>query len=393
MTTPPHDGGRRDDSTQWSWDNVPQVEHDSPSTPNEAGYGERRFSTPNLTPSGPPPVGGYAPIPVGGNFGEVRPGIIPLRPLKLGEFFDGGFSAIRFNPGVMLGVAAIVIFTSLLIELLLSFTVFQTFGDIIAGAQATSPAISDQQALTFLLSVLASSLVSFIASTILTGLLIQCVTQSILGRRVTLSDVWQQSKGRILPLFGLTLVIATIVVVMTIVMILVFIAFLLGIGSFVQPESTGSVIAMVLFVAVGVVGTLVAVLWFYVKTALATPVLMAEKAGVFASIKRSFALTRGYFWRIAGILFLTLLLMSIMVGIVSSLFGGIMSFGLATSGATDNPADLFSWSSVISAVINSLLELIFTPFLAAVVTLVYTDTRMRKEGLDLLLQRAAAQNS
>ena len=37
-----------------------------------------------------------------------RPGVIPLRPLSLGEIYDGAFQVMRRNPGSMIGSAAIV---------------------------------------------------------------------------------------------------------------------------------------------------------------------------------------------------------------------------------------------------------------------------------------------
>src|SRR5690625_3944619 len=39
----------------------------------------------------------------------AQPGIIPLRPLTLGEIYDGAFRAVRTNPGVMFGLAAVIV--------------------------------------------------------------------------------------------------------------------------------------------------------------------------------------------------------------------------------------------------------------------------------------------
>ena len=38
-----------------------------------------------------------------------KPGVIPLRPLGVGEILDGAISYIRANPGVTLGLSAVVI--------------------------------------------------------------------------------------------------------------------------------------------------------------------------------------------------------------------------------------------------------------------------------------------
>ncbi len=37
-----------------------------------------------------------------------KPGAIPLRPLNLGDIYDGGFRIIRFNPKATVGSAVLV---------------------------------------------------------------------------------------------------------------------------------------------------------------------------------------------------------------------------------------------------------------------------------------------
>ena len=70
------------------------------------GYGQQQYGQPQW---GQPQYGqqqwgqpqGWAPPP-------VQRGIIPLRPLNLGEVFDGAIRAVRANPTVMFGFAAII---------------------------------------------------------------------------------------------------------------------------------------------------------------------------------------------------------------------------------------------------------------------------------------------
>lgn len=392
MTQPPHDNRHPNDETQWSWDNVPQVSGPPPvagppATEPPAGeqdpYGHKRFG------EGASPTG-YEPIQLRPTYLEAQPGIIPLRPLKLGEFFDGGFRAIRFNPGVMLGVAAIVIFGSLILELLV-------VNPVLTRIEAFNPAnpdgfvVTDRDVVTLLASTAGPAVLSFIASTVLTGLLIQCVTQSILGKRVTLAQVWEQAKGRILPLIGLTILItlAGVIYFIAVFALLAFASFFVFSSLSTETSSAfGFVIVGFLLVTALAVGWLA----FLVKTSLATPALMAERVGVFQSVKRSFSLTKGLFWRIAGVLFLTVFLLAAMSAIVTGLITTLITAVIGGSGAATDLMSLTSMSTIASSIIGSLVQLVFTPFLAAVVTLVYTDTRMRKEGLDLLLQRAAAEN-
>ena len=107
-----------------SWAPPPHQEGPPPGSPAvgpatavgpAAPVGRWRPTQPGHEPSRrqrPPP--GYGPAPVYGprpGYGagaRPRPGIVPLRPLGLGEILDGAFQAIRTNPRTMLGVSALV---------------------------------------------------------------------------------------------------------------------------------------------------------------------------------------------------------------------------------------------------------------------------------------------
>src|SRR6478672_6895073 len=63
--------------------------------------------TPQPPPPPPPPL---PPPRYGYGYGPQvhKPGVVPLRPLGLGDFFDGAFKTIRRNPRAMVGLAALV---------------------------------------------------------------------------------------------------------------------------------------------------------------------------------------------------------------------------------------------------------------------------------------------
>src|SRR6478609_11184276 len=75
-----------------------------------AGYGA-------WGPAGPPPPG------VSWRPPALQPGIIPLRPIGLGEIYDGAFRSIRANPKVMFGMAAIVVTIAVALQSLVSWYV------------------------------------------------------------------------------------------------------------------------------------------------------------------------------------------------------------------------------------------------------------------------------
>jgi len=80
----------------------------------------------------PPAPWGYLPPP------SPKPGVIPLRPLALGEILDGAVQTIRQNPKVMLVLSAIVNLALTVIVVLVDLgnlrTVFGGFGSLGASS-------------------------------------------------------------------------------------------------------------------------------------------------------------------------------------------------------------------------------------------------------------------
>ena len=100
------------------------------------------------------------------------------------------------------------------------------------------------------------------------------------------------------------------------------------------------------------------------------------------SIPRAWRFSRGSFWRILGIYLLT----SIIVYVVSQLV--VTPFTLVATFALQG--DLSSGLGLVlinvGTAVASILTIVFT---AAVVALLYIDVRIRREGLDVELARAA----
>ncbi|MEK8228082.1 hypothetical protein NKG05_21340 [Oerskovia sp. M15] len=80
---------------------------------------------------GPPAFAGMPYVPP-----ASKPGIIPLRPLSLGEIFDGAFGAIRSNPKVMLGMSATVIAVATIVGMALGALVSGIFAPQIAQLES-----------------------------------------------------------------------------------------------------------------------------------------------------------------------------------------------------------------------------------------------------------------
>ncbi len=115
-------------------------------------------------------------------------------------------------------------------------------------------------------------------------------------------------------------------------------------------------------------------IWLYAAWSVAVPVLLIEGTGGFKALTRSFNLVKGRWWPVAG----TLLVANVLAMFVSGIFGFVL-VPVAIAGGNHTVA------AVLSGITGAIGSLITTPFIAAVVTVLYFDLRVRKEGFDLQL--------
>lgn len=280
----------------------------------------------------------------------AKPGVIPLRPLGVGEILDGAIQCVRANPKIMLGLSALVVTVTQLISFALTAAFAQDLSALDPETATPEELIGASGQL--IGASLIGGVVSALAQVILAGVLTVVVGRAVLGRSITLGEAWAQLRPRALALVGAS--------------ILVLLLASLG---------------LVLCIAPGV--------WLYVMWWLATPALVLERAGVTAAMKRSWHLVKGAWWRTFLIVALTVILTFVISSIVAVPFQLVAGFGAFTAGLESvgsvTTASLFA--STLGAIVGGTLTY---PFTAAVTALVYVDRRMRLEGLDLELARAAA---
>jgi hypothetical protein len=124
-------------------------------------------------------------------------------------------------------------------------------------------------------------------------------------------------------------------------------------------------LAIVSFVAIGLASMLLIVpgIMLYVAWIVATPVLVEERPGVFASLNRSLELTRGSRWGIFGLLLLFAIAWIIVAGVLSI---------FAPENGYENPL----LSGAVQALISTLMGLVGAAMLASL----YVELRTVKEG-------------
>jgi hypothetical protein len=131
-----------------------------------------------------------------------------------------------------------------------------------------------------------------------------------------------------------------------------------------------------IFVALATVALIVPGVWLFVSYAVAVPALLLERIGPIDALRRSFRLVRGRWWSTAG----TLLVGYLLIGILGALVTGVIM--VVPSLVAEGNTLVGALGAVVGGTVGSVLT---TPYSAAVVTLLYFDLRVRKEGLDLQL--------
>ena len=334
---------------------------------------------PGAPPPGPPP--GY--VPPTAVYGPPihKPGVVALRPLGLGDFFDGAFRTIRGNPTAMVGLAALVTTVFMVVPTIV------TLGLAAAGHLTLDlrpdPVTGDVSALDSVATSLVSGLGTIFgvfATIVLNGMLVRVVAEAVLGRRTRIGEAWRATRGRMLPLIGLTFL--DVLLWTLLIGVPVLLAVLAGAQAGV---AVGFVVGIPLFLVAFAVGLFVQIRFFQ----LAAPALVLERTGVFASLRRAGRLSHGQWWRIFGVLLLT--------GLVIGVVGQVVAVPLALVGAlgpTLFPGTAGALLLVLSSFLSQILVgAITTPFTSAVTALQYVDQRIRKEGLDVELIAASKANA
>ncbi|HEX7303611.1 hypothetical protein [Lentzea sp.] len=313
------------------------------------------WSSPDQQPNQPQQQYGYNAPPPPGAQPSIKPGVIPLRPLAVGEIVDGAVTTMRRYPKLIIGAAAVVAAVTQILGLLAQLPFLD---DLTALARLDPNAVTQEQAV----DQLRDSLVGFFSGTFLgviplllgtvflSGFVTVVVGHAVLGEPVSFAQAWEEFKPRLLPLLGATLLSG-------------------------------------LVISVGLVFCVIPGIYLYVIFALVTPALVLERCGVGKAFGRSNALVKGAWWRTFGVLLLAAVVSAVISWIVSLPFGLL---GAAATGFSADPAAALSIGSLVLSTIGAIIASTITlPFSAAVTVLLYVDRRMRAEGMDIELQRAA----
>lgn len=350
-------------------------------------------------PSFPPPgaAHGQAPGPVPGGWAAYptaagprppaglalgaahKPGALPLRPLNLGNIYDGAFRIIRFNPKATVGAAVMVTAVAMLVPVVVTLVLTLTIGIAADASGEVDPDASVAElvgALAAYGSLLLSLVVAQVGVVFVTGMVAHVTRAAAVGRRLGLAEAWAATRGKRWRLLGLTLVLNLAFLVLLVAYVLLWVV-VVALSDGPWPVVVWGVVSVPAFVAL--------CCWLWIRFYyLPVPALMLEPVGVFAAIGRGWQLSARQFWRTFGIGLLTVL--------IAQFAGGILSFPVSIIGNVVALAvpDYAVLALILTQAVALVIQNAFVaPFLAAVTSVQYVDLRMRKEAFDVELMREA----
>ena len=273
-----------------------------------------------------------------------------LRPLNIGEVLDVAIKIYWRHALTLFKIVAIVV-----VPLnVLAYLIFASaFPELVLDASAGTlepnevPVDSVDDLWAFFAGIFVLLLVYFIGSTLANAACFKAVGDAYLGQQPDWKESLRFAGARLLSLMW--------------VVILYFVV-----------------------VAVGVVACILPGIWIAVAWSLAIPALLTEGVRGGTALNRSYGLVRGRWWATFGALFLAQLLAGLVAQIATFAFQALTFTDLAANVAL---------SLALNTVATIVSSIITTPFMAAILTVLYFDLRVRKEGFDLelLAQRIGAE--
>jgi hypothetical protein len=208
------------------------------------------------------------------------------------------------------------------------------------------------------------------------------VTRGALGERLNARGVTARTRGREHALVGWASIVIGVVALVPIGMAVRDAA--------IPAADSASIIANLIIggIALPVLGVLAA--WLGTKLAFVPATLLVERRRLGAAIRRSWALTRGaeVFWRVFGIRLLVWISLVVASGVVVGAVNLLLSLGGSLIFVNGGGQDTLELATTIGvSLVGAGMAALGAVITGSTTALLYLDTRMRREGLDLELAR------
>lgn len=357
---------------------------DAAGTTSGDGPAQGANASPGITdPYGAPLYGAPAPT---GWAPPPKPGLLPLRPMGFGTLLWAPFRTLRRNPAATFGSGLLV----QLVSALATAAVFVPFF-LWALPRLENTGAEDFDAIAsgtvggLIALMLVPIAISVVAGAFLQGVMVVEVASGTLGDRLGFGALWRRAASRIWPLIGWTLLVA-----LAILLAFAAVIAIVAVGAAVSPTGLLAGVGVAILLGLGLV---VLGAWIGVKLALVPSVIVLERAGIATAVRRSWHLTDGAFWRTFGILLLVAVILGFAANVVTqpvSLVGTLLAVVVDPTG-TGAALTITIITTIVTLVLSLLIGAITAVVQAALVAVVYIDLRMRREGLDLDLERHVEQ--
>ncbi|MFE7790249.1 hypothetical protein [Streptomyces sp. NPDC057460] len=329
-----------------------------------------------------------------------KPGVIPLRPLNLGDILGGAFSTMGRYWKQLFGVGVAVYGGALVVVGAAVAIAYSAVSDplhrVIGLSSEESPSTEDVVPLVIAFGAvwLVAVLVLMTATAMMYATVPAILQDAVLGRPTTFGIIWRRAWARVPAVIGTVLLTSLVAVIPMVLMMVAFIA--MTIAFITLDSGSGSGVA----IAVGIVGVLATAplaIWLWVKFSLAPAAAVFEGQRPIAALRRSSQLVRGDWWRIFGISLLAMVMAAVASYIIQlpfsilGMFPGVI--GMESLGSDPNPTAVIVAMSgyLVASLLGQLVgQLVSATFPQLVTGLLYVDRRMRNENLGPALAEAAA---
>ncbi|MBV8300903.1 MAG: hypothetical protein JOY68_03155 [Candidatus Dormibacteraeota bacterium] len=312
-------------------------------------------------------VPGWTP-PEGWGPPQGGPGAGRFRALSLGELLDAVFSLYRRNFLLIAAISAVVqVPYALLSTVLLEATGAASLlsgGTAFNNLTVNPNGTLSQSQLNQLFGLIGVDIALALVSTLIvlplaTAATTRAVSDRYLDAPASLGSSYRAAGQRFWALVAQSAILfGGGVVVFALVAVVVVLGALLGPG--------GVLLDVAAFIAVVVLAVFV-----YVRTSLAAPAIVLERLSGWQGLVRSWRLVEGYSWRILGI--------RLLLGLITAIISGIVVGLLSVAGSGLDVSGRF----IVTEVAGAFAAVFVSPITYIAVTLLYYDTRIRKEGFDI----------
>jgi hypothetical protein len=313
-----------------------------------------------------------------------------LRPKSFIELIDGSFRLYRSHFVTFIAVIGVVYIPIAIAQLLNQVTLGADYmravqrlssGRFVPGASPFS-GLPIESILIFLgVSVLLGLLQGLLVQTLGVGALANAIGRSYLGEPVSVASAYQAVLKRFGALVGAALLIGLVTVLLLTVLVGLPVGLLVAssLGSDSRGGAGAAVFGVLLLFLTGLLCVVLAVV-VGVRFLFATQAIVLEGQGPVAGLRRSWALSRGSFFRIFGIV----LAMAMIVMVVGALPAQVV-IAVLTLIFSRNPEAMI-WITTLNLAITQIFTLVAMPLQLVLQTLLYYDLRVRNEGFDLELR-------